>query len=70
METKTKIHAEDGKQDQRPHIGNEAGECAAEFVRKAVQRRVNPGGIIWRGTGCPKRLHQTPMHLPGTGTKW
>jgi hypothetical protein len=54
------MDADDGKQGQSTHIGDEMRQHAATFVGQAVQRWMNSGRIIGIGTAARKRLHQTP----------
>ena len=40
------MDTDDGKQRQRPHIGNQARQHAATFIGKAGQRRMDPVRVI------------------------
>src|SRR5450631_4340118 len=54
------MDADDGKQGQSPHIGNETRQHAATFVGKAGQDRMNLCRIAKIGIVAEKRSHQTP----------
>jgi hypothetical protein len=54
------MDADDGKQGQSSHMGNETRQHAAAFVAKAVQHQENLGRIVKIGTAAEKRVHQTP----------
>src|SRR4030088_1263328 len=62
--------ADDGKQGQSTHIGNEVRQHAATFVGQAVQRWMNSGRITRIGAAAQKRLHQTPQTLGLTLYWW